>query len=186
MQRFGACVVTTPFEWTGVCNISIIIISCVNCSVLCLFDRVLAPITSTWRQVSLHQPHTTSQVRLLLASVESHVLLSSIMLPPNINRIPRNGLHQMLASILFVSYQNFCLRRGLNYGQFRLDSLRRSLLLQCLRFAHAKSNGRLYGRCQQVMLSSGLKEWPVTFRVWSKTVYPLSLYPIWAHWHDLE
>jgi hypothetical protein len=75
-------VVTVPLEWTGVCNISIIIKTCVNCTVLCLLDRVLAPITSTWRPVSLHQLRVTSQVRLLVASIESHVLHSSIMLPP--------------------------------------------------------------------------------------------------------
>jgi hypothetical protein len=67
MQRFGACVVTVPLEWTGVCNISIIIKTCVNCTVACLFDRVQAPITSTLRPVSLHQPRATFQVRLLLA-----------------------------------------------------------------------------------------------------------------------
>jgi hypothetical protein len=169
-----------------VCNISIIIKTCVNCTVFCLFNRVLAPITSTWRPVLLHQLCAASPVRLLLASIESHVLLSSIMLPPNIDKIPRNGLHQMLASLLFVSYQSFRLLRGFNNGQFRLDSLSRSLLLQCSRFAHAKTIGILYGRCQQVMLSSGLKEWPVTCRVWAKTVCPISLYPIWAYWHDLE
>jgi hypothetical protein len=127
-------VVTVPLEWTGVCNTSIIIKKCISSTVIGLFDRVLAPIISTLRPVSLHQPHATSQVRLLLASVESHVLLSSIILPPSIDRIPRIGLHQMLASISFVSYQNFRLRRGFNYGQFRLDSRSTSLLLQCNRF----------------------------------------------------
>jgi hypothetical protein len=127
-------VVTVPLEWTGVCNSSSIIKACVNCTVACLFDRVLAPITSTLRPVSLHQPRATYQVRLLLASAESHVLLSSIILPPCIDRIPRIGLHQMLASILFVSYQNFRLRWGFNYGQFRMDSQSTSLLLQCSRF----------------------------------------------------
>jgi hypothetical protein len=135
MQRFGACVATVPLEWTGVCNSSSSIKTCVNCTVVCLFDRVLAPITTTLRPVSLHQPRATSRVRLLLASVESHVLLSSIILPPSIDRNPRIGLRQMLASILFVSYQSFRLRRGFNYnGQFRLDSRSRSLLLQCSRF----------------------------------------------------
>jgi hypothetical protein len=164
-----------------VCNISISKKTCVNCTVACLLDRVLAPITSTLRPVSLHQPRATFRVRLLLASVESHVLLSSIILPPSIDRITRIGLHQMLASILFVSCQIFRLRRGFNYGQFRLDSLSRALLLQCSRFAHSKKIGRLSGRCQQVMLSNGLKEWPVICRVWSETVYPISLCVLYGH-----
>jgi hypothetical protein len=36
MQRFGACVVTVPLEWTGVCNI-IIIKTCVN-GIACLVE----------------------------------------------------------------------------------------------------------------------------------------------------
>jgi hypothetical protein len=64
MQQFGACLVTVPIKWTGVCNSSIIIKTCVNCTIVCLFDRVLAPITSTLRPVSLHQPRATSHVRL--------------------------------------------------------------------------------------------------------------------------
>jgi hypothetical protein len=55
MQQFGACVVTVSLEWTGVCNSIIIIKTCVNGTVVCLFDRGLAPITSTLRPVSLHQ-----------------------------------------------------------------------------------------------------------------------------------
>jgi hypothetical protein len=74
MQRFGACVVTVLLEWTGVCNSSSSIKTCVNCTVICLFDRVLAPITSTLSAVSLHQPRTTSQVRLLLALVTCNEL----------------------------------------------------------------------------------------------------------------
>jgi hypothetical protein len=66
MQRFGAWVVTVPLEWTGVCNSSSIIKTCVSSTVKCLFDRVLAPILFTLRPVSLHQPRETSQVRLLL------------------------------------------------------------------------------------------------------------------------
>jgi hypothetical protein len=163
MQRFGACVVTVPLDWAGMCNIFIIIIikHGVSCTVVCLFNRVLAPITSTLRPVSLQQPRATSQVQLLLASVESHVLLSSIILPPSTYRVPRNELHHMLAWILFVSCQYIRLRRGFNCGQFRLDPLSRWLLLQCSKLATIEM---LYGRCQQVMLSNGHKEWPVTCR----------------------
>jgi hypothetical protein len=248
MQRFGACVVTVPREWTGVCIAHCATSASSSKHVLtalyfaCLIG-VLAPIKTTLRLDSLHQPRAPSQVRLLLASVESHVLLSSIILPPSIDRTPRNGLHQMLASGLFVSYQNSRLRRGFNYGQLWPDSLSRSLLLQCSRSTHAKTIGRLNCRCQQAMLSNGLKEWPVTCRglvkdgeraivtgnekpriVAHRCVIEVSIgkhiesphspghrsnqeqhrgntvqaigakdgefyvpmYPIWAHWHDLE
>jgi hypothetical protein len=76
-----ACVVTAPLEWTGMCNIIIIIIeNCVECTLFCLFGRVLSPIPSTLRPASIQQPCTTSQLQLFLASVESHMLLSSIIL----------------------------------------------------------------------------------------------------------
>jgi hypothetical protein len=128
--------------WTGVCNI-IIIKTCVNCTAFCVFDRVLAPmigslIPSTLRPVSLHQPCVTLQVRQLLALIESHIRLLSKIFPASIARNPRNGLHQVLASILFVSKQNFPPPAGIDYGQFRLDSLSRSVLVQCSEIAHDK------------------------------------------------
>jgi hypothetical protein len=119
-----------PQSHFSVRNIIRIINKCVKCTVFCLFGRALAPIPFTLCSISLHQPRATSQVRLLLASVESHMLLSSIILSPSISRNLRNGLHKMLALILFVSYRSFRPRRQLDYGLFRLDSLSRLTLLQ--------------------------------------------------------
>jgi hypothetical protein len=96
----------------------IIINKCVECTAFCLFGRALAPIPFTLCPISLHQPRATSPVRLLLASVESNVLLSNIIISPSIARNLRNGLHKMLALIVFVSYQSFRLRQGFDYRHF--------------------------------------------------------------------
>jgi hypothetical protein len=186
MQRFGACVVTVPLEWTGVCNSSSIIKTCVSSTVNCLFDRVLAPILFTLRPVSLHQPRETSQVRLLLASVESHVLLSSIILPPSIDRIPRIGLHQMLASILFVSYQNFRLRQGFNYRHFDWILGAHRYCFSAIDFTCQKDWKIIWS-----VPASHAQQWPQGVAsdlqgLVKDCVSYIPVYSIWAHWHNLE
>jgi hypothetical protein len=84
--------VTVPALMDFSCNMIIIIKTCVICTVVLLFDRVLALIPSIVRPISPHEHHTTSQGQLLLASYESLMLNSRNLLPPSIARKPKTGL----------------------------------------------------------------------------------------------
>jgi hypothetical protein len=144
------------------------------CQRHCLFGRVLAPSPSTLCPFSPHQPCATFHVQLLLAPAESHMLYQASQKHLALLERPEMGCIKGWLRYCLGPKQNFRLRRGSDYGQHLLNSASRLVLLQCSGFAHAKTIGRLHGRCQQVRFSNGLKEWPVNCRVWSKILGTLA------------
>jgi hypothetical protein len=144
------------------------------CQRHCLFGRVLAPSPSTYCPFSHHQPCAAFHVQLLLASAESHMLYQASQMHLALLERPEMGCIKHWLRYCLGPKQNFRLPGRPDCGQYLLDSVSRSVLLQYSGFAHAKTIGRLHGRCQQVMFSNGLKEWPENCRVWPKVLGTLA------------
>jgi hypothetical protein len=142
------------------------------CQRHCLFGRVLAPNPSTLCPFSPHLPCAMFHVQL--ASAESHMLYQASQMHLALLERPEMGCIKRWLRYCLGLKKRFRLRRGSDYGQYLLDSVSRSVLLQCSGFAHAKPIGRLHGPCQQVTFSNGLKEWPVNCRVWPKILGTLA------------